>query len=87
MNPAPRSRSSDNLEKYSPINSRKTETASPLTRRFTGDGLVTKENDASPGIDSGASSEASSLSNTLTKSASGSSSKAGLSLQTDVRLV
>lgn len=80
MNPAPRSRSSDNLEKYSPINARKVggENASPLTRRFTGDGLVSKESDG--GIESGASSEASSLSNTLTKSVSGGSSKGGMFL-------
>lgn len=80
MNPAPRSRSSDNLEKYSPLNARKAggDNASPLTRRFTGDGLVSKENDASlGGMESGASSGASSLSNTLTKSVSGGSSKAG----------
>lgn len=81
--PTPRSRSSDNLEKYSPINARKTatggENVSPLTRRFTGDGLVSKVNDASlGGVESGASSEASSLSNTLTKSVSGGSSKGGM---------
>lgn len=44
MNPAPRSRSSDNLEKYSPASSRKDsgDMGSPLTRRLTGDSLFSK---------------------------------------------
>lgn len=44
MNPATRSRSSDNLEKYSPSSARKAcGDASPVTRRLTGDGLVTRD--------------------------------------------
>lgn len=45
MNPATRSRSSDNLEKYSPSSMRKAcGDASPVTRRLTNDGLVTQDN-------------------------------------------
>lgn len=58
MNPTPRSRSSDNLEKYSPSSSRKASgDASPLTRRLTGDGLIPKDKTASSGtMDSSSSS-------------------------------
>lgn len=44
--PTPRSRSSDNLQKYSPVSSRKGNSeasSSPLTRRLTGDSLVSRE--------------------------------------------
>lgn len=42
--PTPRSRSIDNLEKYSPTFTRKatSDTASPLTRRLTGDSLMSQ---------------------------------------------
>ncbi|XP_017768426.1 PREDICTED: F-actin-uncapping protein LRRC16A isoform X2 [Nicrophorus vespilloides] len=43
MIPAPRSRSTDNLEKYSPAAARRVDTASPLTRRATGDSLLSQE--------------------------------------------
>lgn len=45
INP-PRSRSSDNLQKYSPAAMRKgnsESTSSPLTRRLTGDSLMSRE--------------------------------------------
>lgn len=44
--PAPRSRSSDNLQKYSPASLRKgasEASSSPLARRMTGDSLVSRE--------------------------------------------
>lgn len=45
MTPTPRSRSTDNLEKFSPSFVRKTgsDCASPLSRRFTGESLVSHE--------------------------------------------
>ncbi|KAK4872636.1 hypothetical protein RN001_014665 [Aquatica leii] len=45
LNPTPRSRSSDNLEKYSPLAARKSnsDVSSPLARRLTGDSLISRE--------------------------------------------
>ncbi|CAH1101078.1 unnamed protein product [Psylliodes chrysocephalus] len=44
MTPTPRSRSSDNLEKFSPSSLRKAnDSASPLTRRLTGDSIVSRD--------------------------------------------
>lgn len=74
--PTPRSRSSDNLEKCSPSFARKTDLASPLTRRLTGDSIMSQESsdgslaaegnfDHSPG-------------STLTKNITSETSKKGL---------
>lgn len=43
MTPTPRSRSIDNLEKYSPSSLRKNTGDSPLSRRLTGDSLISHE--------------------------------------------
>lgn len=47
MNPTTRSRSSDNLEKYSPSSTQKVggDGSSAVTRRLTGDGLISHDSD------------------------------------------
>ncbi|KAB0792496.1 hypothetical protein PPYR_14455 [Photinus pyralis] len=78
LNPTPRSRSSDNLEKYSPLLTRKSnsDVSSPLARRLTGDSLLSRESsDGSIAAEMHIPLDHSSPSGTLSKGVSPDSSK------------
>lgn len=91
LNPTPRSRSSDNLEKYSPLTARKSssDVSSPLARRLTGDSLLSRESsDGSIAAETHIPLDhSSSPSSTLSKGMSPDSSKAGLFLNILVKLL
>lgn len=77
MTPTPRSRSIDNLEKFSPSFLRKNtiESASPLTRRLTGDSIISQ--DSSDGSLAAESSYDHSPGSTLSKGLSPDGSRTG----------
>lgn len=77
MTPTPRSRSIDNLEKFSPSLLRKIncDSVSPLTRRLTGDSIISQE--SSDGSLAAESSFDHSPGSTLSKGISPDGSKAG----------
>lgn len=77
MTPTPRSRSTDNLEKFSPSFTRKnTYDSSPLSRRLTGDSIVSQE--SSDGSLAAESCYDHSPGSTLSKGISPDGSKAGI---------